>query len=847
MIFSVCLGISVAATAQRKKSVPVQDTTKKQANPAMMGAPGGGMRPPGASQGPKPYKEVITSKAITQSGMFKVHKVEDRYFFELADSILDRDILLVSRITRAAAGGRASMMGYGGDQINDNVIRFEKGPNNRIFLKLISFMEYSSDSSKNGMYRSVLNSNLQPLAAAFDIKAVNTDSTSRKGASVIDVTEYIGGDNEIFFFDAGVKKALSLGMMAPERSYVQDIKAFPMNVEIKTVKTYGKMAANPMMGGGSGPATYELNTSMVLLPKVPAKARYFDSRVGYFATGYTDFDANPQGVKKISMITRWKLEPKAEDVEKYKRGELVEPKEPIVYYIDPATPKKWVPYLIAGVNDWQAAFEKAGFKNAIIAKEAPTNDSTFSLEDARHNVIIYKPSDIPNASGPHVHDPRSGEIIETHVNWYHNVMSLVHNWYMVQAAAIDPKARKMQFDDELMGQLIRFVSSHEIGHTLGLRHNFGSSSTVPVEKLRDKAFVEANGHTPSIMDYARFNYVAQPEDGISQKGIFPRIGDYDMWAIEWGYKWKPEFATGADEAAWSNKWIIERLNANKRLWFGTESDPNDPRCQSEDLGDNAMKASTYGIKNLQRILVQLPEWTKEANEGYDDLKTMYNEVAGEFNRFIGHVTRNIGGIMTTPKSVEQGGDVYEYVSKATQKEAMQFLQQQVFATPEWLLNKNIFAQTGLSGISVVAGLQQGALGKLMSANTLYKLIQFEANSGAQAYTATEMLTDLRKGIWSELASHKTITVYRRDLQRMFVGELESALSPVPAAAPQGMPMQRPQMNVAAITDVNAILKGQARLLLSEVKAAIPATTDAASRLHLQDVADRLTAALDTKK
>lgn len=849
LIFSVCLGIGVTAGAQRKKpTTPAPDTTRKQTMSPMMGAPGMA-RPQGApSQGPKPYKEVITSKAVTQSGMFKVHKVEDRYFFELADSILDRDILVVSRISKAAVGGRAQMMGYAGDEINENVIRFEKGPNNKVFLKSISYMEISSDSSKNGMFRSVLNSNLQPIAQAFDVKAVNADSASRKSAVVIDVTEYISGDNDILFFDASVKRGLSLGMMAPDRSYVSDIKAYPMNVEIKTVKTYSKAAANPMMGGASGPATYELNSSMVLLPKVPMKSRYFDSRVGYFATGYTDFDANPQGVKRVSMITRFKLEPKAEDVEKYKRGELVEPKEPIVYYIDPATPKKWVPYLIAGVNDWQGAFEKAGFKNAIVAKEVPAGDSTFSLEDARHNVIIYKPSDIPNASGPHVHDPRSGEIMETHVNWYHNVMSLVHNWYMVQTAAIDPKARKMQFDDELMGQLIRFVSSHEIGHTLGLRHNFGSSSTVPVEQLRNKAFVEANGHTPSIMDYARFNYVAQPEDNITEKGIFPRIGDYDMWAIEWGYKWKPEFATGADEKEWSNKWIIDRLTANKRLWFGTESDQNDPRCQNEDLGDNAMKASAYGIKNLQRIIPQLEAWTKQPAEGYDDLRTMYGEVAGQFNRYMGHVTKNIAGIYTTPKSVEQGGDVYEYVPKATQKEAMQFLQQQLFTTPEWLVSKRIAAVTGTSALSNIASIQTGVLARLLNANTLNKLVQFEAATPATAYTATEMLSDLKKGIFSELPAHKAITIYRRNLQKIYVNGLIDMITPAPAAAQQqGMMMQRPSFNLTPISDGLSVAKAQAKSLLAEVKAAAPTAADAASRAHLQDLADRLTVALDTKK
>ncbi|HSC37780.1 MAG TPA: DUF5117 domain-containing protein, partial [Chitinophagaceae bacterium] len=376
-----------------------------------------------------------------------------------------------------------------------------------------SFLERSKDSTENGLYRSVLNSNLQPIVAAFDVKALSKDSTG----VVIDATDYINGDNDVFFFDPLVKKMFSLGGLLPDRSYTEAVSAFPINVEIKTIKTYTRT--------NGAIATYGLNSSVVLLPKIPMQARYFDSRVGFFASIFVDYDANPQGVKTQYDIWRWRLEPKPEDVEKYKRGELVEPKTPIVIYIDPATPKKWVPYLLQGINDWQAAFEKAGFKNAIIGKEAPANDPSWSLEDARHSVLVYKPSNIANASGPSVKDPRSGEIMETHINWYHNVMDLLYKWYFIQAAAVDPRARKPRLDDSLMGQLVRFVSSHEVGHTLGLRHNWGSSSTVPVENLRNKAWVEAHGHTPSIMDYARFNYVAQPEDHIGEKGMFPHIGD----------------------------------------------------------------------------------------------------------------------------------------------------------------------------------------------------------------------------------------------------------------------------------------------------------------------------------
>lgn len=840
-------GLTVSAQRKRSSKAPAVP-------PASVGS-----TPAASKTAPRPYNDVITSKAVTDSGLFKVHKIEDKFFFELSDSLLGRDVLIVNRISKAAADGREKMLGYGGDQINENVVRFEKGPNNKLFLKIISYSERAADTTMNGMYRSVINSNLQPIAASFDVKAYHYTDTINKvtTATVIDVTEYISGDNDVLFFDASVKSFLKLGAYQPDKSYIQEIRSFPGNIEIKTVKTYMKTPPPGMSSGG--PATYELNSSIMLLPETPMQPRYFDNRVGYFATGYTDFDANPQGIKKISMITRWKLEPKPEDVEKYQRGELVEPKKPIVFYIDPATPRKWVPYLIQGVNDWQIAFEQAGFKNAIIAKEAPLNDPEWSLDDASHSAIVYKPSDVPNASGPHVHDPRSGEILETHINWYHNVMQLLRNWYMIQVANVDPRSRKMNFDDELMGQLIRFVSSHEVGHTLGLRHNFGSSSTVPVEKLRDKAWVEKYGHTPSIMDYARFNYVAQPEDNIGEAGIFPRINDYDMWAIDWGYRWKPEFKTAAAEKEWLNKWIIEKTGNNKRLWFGAEEyyphDPSayDPRRQNEDLGDNAMKAGAYGIKNLQRIVKNLQAWTKEPNESYSNLEMMYKEVVGQYYRYVGHVTKNIGGIMTTPKTVEQEGNVVEYVSRERQKEAMQFLNEQVFTTPAWLLNTDIFSKIGDIAMEVTEKIQDDVLTRLIGTPVLERLVKGQEMNGDKAYKVTEFFTDLNKAVWSELTTKKPASVYRRCLQKLYVEKLidmmhpEAMLERIPESevARSGGPAKI--KDALKISDVISVTKAQARLLVAQIRAALPLTQDQVTKWHLQDVLERLTTALDTKK
>lgn len=824
----------------KKTQTSAPDATAPGANPNAMNRPGG------PATGPKPYNQVITAKAKTDNGLFKVHNVEDRYFFEIPDSLLGREILTVNRISKAAAGNRASMIGYGGDQIGDNVISFEKGPANKVYLKSISFSERSKDTTEHGMFKSVMSSNIQPLVASFDVKALAKDSISGVKGVVIDVTDYMNSDNDIFFFDAGTKKSLSLTGQLADRSYIKEIKAFPMNIEIRTLKTYMKSAPQGMMGGGtpsSTPATYELNSSMVLLPSKQMKPRFFDPRVGYFATGYVDFDSNPQGVKNQSLITRWRLEPKDEDIEKYKRGELVEPKKQIVYYIDPATPKKWVPYLIQGVNDWQVAFEKAGFKNAIVAKEAP-KDSTWSIDDARHSVIVYKPSDIANASGPHVHDPRTGEILETHINWYHNIMQLLRNWYFIQASAIDPQARKMKFDDKLMGELIRFVSSHEVGHTLGLRHNFGSSATVPVEKLRDKQWVEKNGHTPSIMDYARFNYVAQPEDNITAKGIFPRIGDYDLWAIEWGYKWLPEFNTPDEEVTYSNQTIIKRVGADKRLSFGTESDPNDPRNQNEDIGDNAMLASAYGIKNLKRILPNILNWTKEPNESYQNAKTLYSEVVGQYGRYMGHVAKNVAGIYTTPKTVEEKGGMFQPVPFAIQKEAMTFLNAQLFTTPTWLINRELIERTGANPVDIFQGVQKSTLSRLQNAATISKLINNEALNGVKAYTTANLFSDLKSGIWSELYAHKNIDVYRRNLQKAYVDNMVKLMTP-PAApsAAQSFPGMR--MADPMGSDVSSISRAHLTTLAKDIRAAIPAA-NGMSKYHLQDLLVRINSALNPK-
>jgi hypothetical protein len=814
---------------------------------ATPGAPGGAR---GSNNGSKPYKEVITEKAKTMKGLFSVHKIEDKYFFEIGDSMLNRDLLVVNRISKAPADARNGFSGFAGDDINESVIRFEKGPNNKVFLRSISFNTYSRDTS-GAMYRNMMNSNTQPITAAFEVKAWSKDSTG----SVIEITDYINGDNEVLFFSSRSKSAIRIGGYQSDKSYIVGINTYPTNTEIKTVKTYSRSASaaptNPGIPGfgapPSGNFTFELNSSIVLLPKTPMRPRFYDNRVAYFRTGFTDYDADPQGVKNVDMVTRWRLEVKDEDMDKFNRGELVEPKKQIIYYIDPTTPKKWVPYLMQGVNDWQVAFEKAGFKNAIVAKEAPTKqqDPSWSLEDARYSAIVYKPSDIPNASGPHVHDPRSGEIIESHINWYHNVMKLVRNWYLVQASPSDPQARKADFSDELMGQLIRFVSSHEVGHTLGLPHNMGASNATPVEKLRDKAWVEANGHTSSIMDYARFNYVAQPSDNVSQKGMFPKIGDYDLWSIEWGYK--PILGKTEDqEKAILNDWVKSRYS-NPRLRFIFQ-DGIDPRGQSESVGDDNVKASEYGIKNLKWILPQLPTWLNEKGENFQNLTDLYGEVTGQFQRYMGHVTTNIGGIYSDFKTTEQEGKVYTVVPKDIQKNALNFLQKQLFETPTWLLNKDILDRISTpSAADRITQIQDNVLGNLLGSSRLSRLIASTMRDD-KAYRLDEFMDDLKKGIWSELAAGKTIDVYRRNLQKSFVERMNEILNP-PAntgliftfgGAPAGAQVDNKK------TDLMSVAKGVLRTLRAEVGAAIPKTADRMSKYHLQDMADRIGQILNPK-
>lgn len=801
------------------------------------------------TKGPKPYKLVITSRAKTQQGLITVHKIDEKYFFEIPDSLLGRDIMTVTRFSKTAAGGWI----FGGEEVNRQMVRWEKGLNDKIFLRSVTMVITSPDSTKP-LFQAVENSSEDPIVAAFDIKAFRKDTSS-----VIDITSYFSGDPQVFSINPRDKFSYKLAALQTDRSFIKHIHSFPGNTEIRTIKTFAVIPPSPPTptpspevgqylpaGLDAGFVTMEFNTSMLLLPKNPMRKRYFDPRVGYFSTSRIIFEEGSQKSDNEVFVTRWRLEPKSgNDAQKQKNGEMIEPKKPIVFYIDPATPVKWRKYIKQGVDDWQSAFEKAGWENAIRGEYWNEKDSTMSLEDARFSVIRYFASDIQNAYGPNVNDPRSGEILESHVGWYHNVMRLIRNWYLIQTAASDPRAQRIVFDDELMGQLIRFVSAHEVGHTLGLRHNMGASAKTPVEKLRDKSWLAQYGNTPSIMDYARFNYVAQPQDGITD--FIPRIGDYDEWAIKWGYSYFTDAGSANEEKQILNTLTKEAIR-NPRLEFGTEINPYDPRYQSEDLGDNAMKASEYGIKNLQRILPNLPEWSREDGESYKELAELYDNLVDQFRQYLRHVAKNIGGIYDTPKTYDSEGYSFEVVPLKIQKEAVNFLNNQIFTTPTWLLDQNVLNRIRPDqGVDAIKTLQEAILNNVLAGDKVFRLIE-TGGMNSSNYNLDELFLDLRNGIMTELKNRSSIDLYRRNLQKVFVEKMISFLNPgsiIVFYIPQGAAYETKTMTVdLKKTDLPSIARGHLELMKTEIKTAKSKTIDRISSYHLNDLLQRIDNALD---
>jgi len=733
-------------------TVKVEDTHKKKAD----------KKADETKKEKSDYEKLLEKKgAVELTGLFTVRHIEDKYYFEVPDSMLGRLLLCVTRFTAVPQGFGQ----YGGEEITHNTVYFEQRDEKTLLMRQY-VLSYLADD-KDNIARTLEKATIDPMVLSFKVIGKN----EKKDAQLVEVTSLFKGDNHLFSFPSSVKSTLKVGGLQSDRTFIDTMKVYPTNIEILTTRTYGSSPA-ASAASKTGSVTMGFNTSIVVLPKEPMRKRLWDERVGYFTNTFRRFSDNQTKAQHESFISRYRLVPK--NKKRYLAGQLSEPVKPIVYYIDPATPKKWVSYLMQGIEDWNVAFEAAGFKNAIIAKEWPNDRPDMSLDDARFSVLRYLPSETENAYGPRIVDPRSGEIIEAHICWFHNVMNLLTKWYMVQCGPLDKRAQKMKFDDKLMGQLIRFVSSHEVGHTLGLRHNMGASYATPVEKLRDKQWVEAHGHTASIMDYARFNYVAQPEDKISEKGLFPRINDYDKWAIKWGYQWRPEFKDEWEEKEQLMKETTRMLRENKRLWFGGEGRGEDPRSQTEDLGDNSMKASEYGIKNLKRVMENLPAWTHQENDQYEDLSTMYKAVQDQYNRYLNHVMKNVAGRYTNNMPEEEP---VSFMPKSRQKEAVEFVGRHVFEAPEWLFPATIINKVGVNPTTVQNSKQENLLGRLLSGyvlNTIYN----QNEQSAEPYLLNEYLDDVFAQVWKPLAvTDSWTTKERRNLQRTYVEQLNSLLNP----------------------------------------------------------------------
>lgn len=767
----------------------------------------------------KPYGKVITKDAVSQEGLFDVHKVEDKYYFELPMDLLERELLVVSRIS-----GFVNGLNFGGAGVKSRpqqVVRWQK-KDKKILLRSVSYNSVANDDDPIAI--SVKNNNFEPVIMAFDIDAYSKDTSS----VVIEVSKLFSTDVAMIgAINEGQKKAFGIRGLDGSRSFINEMLAFPENVNVKHILTYTgtKLPDNRT----TGTMSVEMTQSFIELPEIPMQPRLYDDRVSYFSLRQVDYSSDQQRADRKTYITKWRLEPK--DPEAYARGELVEPVKQIVYYIDAATPMKWRPFLKQGVEDWNIAFEAAGFKNAIVAKDAPTaeEDPTWSPEDIRHSVIRYVSTEIQNAMGPHVHDPRTGEILESDIIWYHNVMNLLRNWYFVQTAAINPEARSPKFKDEIMGRLIRFVSAHEVGHTLGLPHNMGSSVAYHVDSLRSPEFTERMGTAPSIMDYARFNYVAQPEDG--DVGLMPNVGPYDKWSIEFGYRVFPDANSAEAERPILNSMIKEKAGDPIYRFGRQRRTPVDPTAQTEDLGHNSMEASTLGLANLKRIVPNLIEWTSEDTKDYSQLQELYNNVYGQYRRYVGHVTANVGGVYEYKKSSDQGEGIYTHVEKAKQQAAVNWLNNNLFATPAWMIDQDILSRIEETGIvERIRGLQDRTLAQLLNPDRLDRMQENDAVNRSDAYSINTMMDDLINGIYSEVRSGSTPSLYRRNLQRTFIEGLERVVGS--------------ESNKYEHSDAKAIARGK----LNKIKDMLATArgTDDLSKYHYADLQENIKTVLEAK-
>lgn len=748
----------------------------------------------------KTYSSVIPKTAETMDGLFKVHKVGTKLFFEIPKTELDKEMLMVSRIAAVQVN-----QGHGGQQTGNYLIRWTQDQN-KILLRAVS-TQISADSS-TAVYQTVRASNFESIIAAFDIEVYNADSS----AVVIDVTSLYTTD----VAELSPRRRYQGRRLDPSRSFIESARAYPENIEVRSTLTIER-ETNPLT------VSVLMNHSMLKLPEVPMRPRLLDERVGYFSVGTIDYSSDAHFSEAVRYITRWRLDKKDPN------AAVSDPIKPITFHVDAGTPEWLVPYVIQGIEDWQVAFEQAGFSNAIIGKRAPTaeEDPTFSPEDIRYPMVRWVPSTIQNAMGPHNNDPRTGEIISSSILMYHNVMNLLRNWYFIQASPADFEARKLPFDNELMGELVRYVVAHEVGHTLGLPHNMKASASVPVDSLRSPTFTRKYGTTPSMMDYARNNYVAQPGDDVH---MMPIVSIYDKYSIEWGYKPLPEATSPDDEKRFLEP-MVRMQDTNPMLRFGNPSSV-DPSQLTEALGDDAVKAGTYGMRNLETIMGYLLDATTTEGENYSLLNEMHGQVIAQRVRYLNHVVTIVGGVYTHQKRVGQPGDIFIPLDRAKQVEAMTYLVKEGFATPTWLLDTSILRLIEPSGVSDrVLASQRSVLNNLLQDNRLTRMSELEAlHSAATVYKVTDMLTDLRKGVWSELDSRNvTIDLYRRNLQRAYVDIMAARLT---SAGLSG--------------ESRSLIRGNLRDLSRSVDQSLSRTRDDATRYHLDDIKSELTRVLDPK-
>ena len=777
----------------------------------------------------KEYGKVITKDAKSDDGLFNVHKVDKKYYFEIPNKLLDKDMLLVSRLSKLPSdlGG-----GYvnAGSETNEQLVVWQRFQD-KILIKSKSYNAVANDTLPISI--SVKSNNYDPTLFAFDIVAFSKDSAN----TVIDVTKFYSTDVKAISGISGqMRETYKVKGLDDSRSFINTIKSFPMNIEVIQDMTYN--ASKPSMLEETESISIQMNQSMVLLPEVPMKPRLADPRVGWFTISQYDYGSNELKSDLKTYIRRWRLEPK--DPEAYARGELVEPIKPIVYYLDPATPEKLRKYIKQGIEEWQKPFETAGFKNAIIAKDAPTKeeDPDFSPEDVRYSVIRYVASTTRNAVGPSVSDPRTGEIIESDVIWYHNHLRSYRNRYLLETGAANPSARTLQTSEEEMGEMMRMVIAHEVGHALGFPHNMGASCAFDTESYRNGDFTQQNGIAASIMDYARYNYIAQPGD--KNVRFIRKMGAYDHYALNWGYRVIPNSKSPQDETPTLDKWILDKAG-NPVYKYGKQSSTFDPSSQTEDVGNNSMKASSYGLKNLEFVANHLNEWTSNVTNNYEDLDELYKELLDVWSRYVGHVVTNVGGVYENLKNPNQAGNVYEVVPKAKQIEAMNWLQTNAFASPTWIVNLNTLKNTDYAGYTErFRNLQVRHLNNLLSLGRIGRLMDNEI-LGADTYKALDFFKDMRKGIWKEAGSAANVTIYRRNLQRAYIDRMGTLMTE------EMKPTERSSgyYNVSQ-SDLRALVRGELNALKKSLTAAKVLGTNAETKYHYEDCIKRIDLILNPK-